>query len=354
MRGVIVTLFSDFIYTFAFYFRGAKSIIKLLIQRKGMQRMKENHKHTIYAKRFISEKEYYELKQLQSLCFHKDKTNLKLELEYKLFISNTSKEKSEILSGQSTQKEKVKQQIETISTNNPNEFLYYIDDTLVGYLGISCFGRKIGEINGMTHPDWRGKGIFHTLFDLVAKECQGRDFSKVLLLSDENSQSGIAFIQSVGGIYDSSEYGMKLLKNPTYDETSPVNLRIADKLDKKKIAQQNTIFFEDDEDEECTDTAPNTDIYMVEVAENVIGKIQIEYSDNAAFIFGFGILPDYRRKGYGKATLIETLRIIADKNIVEVGLDVVCTNSNALNLYISCGFEQQSVMKYYRYPINSL
>jgi GNAT superfamily N-acetyltransferase len=34
-----------------------------------------------------------------------------------------------------------------------------------------------------------------------------------------------------------------------------------------------------------------------------IGKIKVEYSDNYAFIYGFGILPDSRGKGYGRAAL---------------------------------------------------
>ena len=39
---------------------------------------------------------------------------------------------------------------------------------------------------------------------------------------------------------------------------------------------------------------------MVELKEAIIGKIKVEYSDNSAFICGFGILPDFRCKGYGK------------------------------------------------------
>jgi ribosomal protein S18 acetylase RimI-like enzyme len=343
-----------------------------------------NQKNVIYTSEYLSEKEYNEISQLQSLCYHKDRTNLKLELDYKLFASNKAKEKSESFEDQSTiiREEKVKNHINTLNTKQLNEFLYYVGGTLVAYLGISCFGGKIGEINGMTHPAWREKGIFHILFDYVSKECQGRNFSKVLLLTDENSKTGVAFIQSVGGIYDSSEYRMKLLKYPAFDVTSAITLRIAQKQDKKKIAMLNVIFFEDNEedrdendneienknnknvvggvdneaapDEERIDGAPNTTIYMVELAGEVIGKIDVEYRDNTAFIYGFGILPDYRNHGYGRAALAETLRMIASKNIAEVGLDVVCTNSQALNLYIGCGFKQQSIMNYYRYPMKQL
>ena len=45
-------------------------------------------------------------------------------------------------------------------------------DILVAYLGISCFGGNIGEINGMTHPDWRRKGIFKKLFEIAMDAVQ--------------------------------------------------------------------------------------------------------------------------------------------------------------------------------------
>ncbi len=78
---------------------------------------------------------------------------------------------------------------------------------------------------------------------------------------------------------------------------------------------------------------------MVYLKSEIIGKIRVDYSDNLAFICGFGILPDFRGKGYGKATLMEVLRLINEKNINEIELDVETKNSNPLNLYKSVGFE---------------
>ncbi len=342
----------------------------------------DNQQHKICTLEYITEVVYNELKQLENLCLNLDKTNLKLELDYKLFISKSAATITETVVDNFTESsvENVNQ-INSLKSKKSNEFLYYIDDTLVAYIGISSFSRNIAEINGMTHPDWRGKGIFHTLFNLVTKECLGRGFSKILLLSDGKSESGIAYIQSVGGIYDSSEYRMKLIMYPSLDEASIVSLRIAKLRDKKKIAELNSVFFgyEDENademennsvnnedytidkqieieegnvvapEEERMDGDPNTDIYMVELAGEVIGKIHVDYGINSAFICGFGILPDFRRNGYGKAALKEALRIISSKNISEVSLDVLCTNSKALNLYIGVGFEQQSIMNYYQY-----
>lgn len=288
---------------------------------------------SICLKQFITEKEFKELKKLEDLCFKQDKTNLKLELEYKLNMSRNSE----------------------LGLKGINEFLYYIDDDLVAYLGISSFGgSNIGEINGMTHPDFRRKGLFKKLFDLAIDECQKRNFNKLLLLSDGNSNSGVKFINSFNGEYNFSEYRMRVQNHPASEEIDSIKLRKAEKLDGKEIGRQNALFFNHSEEHEwCPQKEEelNKFTYIVELNKTIIGKVMVTYSDKLAFISGVGILPEYRGKGYGKAALRETLRLINEKNSYEIELDVECKNSAALYIYKACGFEEVAVMNYYTYNI---
>ena len=289
----------------------------------------------ICLKEYICEKDYNEINQLQKLCNLQDKTNLKLELDYRLNVRRNSE----------------------IGLKNVNEFLYYVDEVLVAYLGISSFGGNVGEINGMTHIDFRRKGLFKKLFHLAMEECQKRNFNKVLLLTDGKSNSGIEFIKAAGGNYDFSEYRMKQTKKASTENIKSIILRKAEKLDGKEIGRQNVIFFNDVEENDVEEReffpeqeeALNNITYMVELKEEIIGKIRVGYEDTSAFICGFGLLPDFRGKGYGKAALKEALRLINEKNIHDIELDVECKNNTALNLYKSCGFEEKSVMNYYRY-----
>lgn len=258
----------------------------------------------ITIKKYISEKEYKEISKLEKTCFLQDKTNLKLELDYRMNVRRNPE----------------------IGLKEINELLYYVQDTLVAYIGISSFGESnVGEVNGMTHPNFRRKGLFKRLFELAMEECKKRKFNKVLLLSDGNSRSGIEFINSVSGEYDFSEYRMKVINKTTLDSKSPVRLRKAEKPDGKQIARQNAIYFGHSEEyewspEEDDDLSKNT--YMVELNKAVIGKIAISYDDDSAFISGFGIMPDFRGKGYGKAALKEALRLIEEKDIHNIELDV--------------------------------
>ena len=135
------------------------------------------------------------------------------------------------------------------------------------------------------------------------------------------------------------------LRKTISENINPVSLRKAGKLDGKEIGRQNAIFFNDSEECESfpeEEEELNKVTYMVQLKEKTIGKIKVNYNNNAAFIGGFGILPDFRSKGYGKATLMAVLGLINEKNITEIGLDVESKNNTALNLYISCGFEEQS------------
>lgn len=288
---------------------------------------------SICLKEYISKKEYKEINELREICSSSDQCNLKLELDYKINMSRSFE----------------------VGLKHINEFLYYVEGDLVAYLGISSFGGNIGEINGMTHPDWRRKGLFKKLFELSIEECKKRSFNKILLLADGKSDSGAEFIKAVGGNYEFSEYRMKQINKTTSQKIDSINLKKAGKLDGKEIARQDAIFFNSLEEIESFPEEEEKNLnditYMIELKEEIIGKIKVEYNDNSAFIFGFGILPDFRGKGYGKAALKEVLRLINEKDISDVELDVECKNNTALNLYKSCGFKEKSIMDYYKLEI---
>ncbi|AGF57377.1 ribosomal protein S18 acetylase RimI-like enzyme [Clostridium saccharoperbutylacetonicum] len=285
----------------------------------------------IIIKQYLMEKEYKELKELEEIIKLVDKVNLKLELDYKLELNNIS----------------------VCGTERINEFLYYEDGVLVSYLGISCFGGNVAELNGMTHPKWRRKGKFKKLFELAKNECINRNFKKILLLTDGISDSGKEFIKAVGGQYDFTEYGMELLKQTSLKNEITINLRKAEESDNLEIARQDLIYFSDKEDVENVEEIEEDKIRIetaniIELNNITIGKIHIKYDDNSAFILGFGILPEFRGKGFGKTALKEALKIIKERNISNVGLDVAAKNKRALNLYKSCGFEEKSTMDYYK------
>lgn len=284
---------------------------------------------SLCLKQYISEEDYNNIEILKNICLKEEKMFLKLELDYKLNVSQMNR-KSDI--------------------KNINEFLCYSGETLIGYIGICNFGGDAGELTGMIHPLYRRKGIFKRLYTLAKEECIRRKFKRILLVSDKNSVTGLQFISSTDAIYSFSEYEMKLDNIIVSNENKHIILRKASNSDAEEISKQNSIYFGGThelvimpEDEEKN----NKVTYMIELNSKIIGKIKIDFDDKSGFISGFGILPEYRRKGFGGEAIKSALEILKYYNIHSVGLEVAAENKNALNLYKACGFKEMSVMDYY-------
>lgn len=284
---------------------------------------------SICLKQYINEEDYKKLNELKDVCTANEDIFLKLELDFKINMSRTH-------AGES--KECV------------NEFFYYSGDTLAGYLGICSFSGETGELTGMVHPQCRRKGIFTRLYNLALEECKRRSFKKILLVCDRRSSSGLEFIKAAGAPYSFSEYEMKMEGNYTPEPDGSIVLRKAVNSDADEIARQDCIYFGDTgrtvvlpEEEEKR----NTFTYIIELNSAIYGKIRLDINDGEGFICGFGILPGYREKGYGRQALKNALYILSKNNIHTVGLEVAAQNKNALSLYTSCGFKEESVTDYY-------
>ncbi|MBZ9686348.1 GNAT family N-acetyltransferase [Clostridium estertheticum] len=296
----------------------------------------ENQKHTITMsmKLEFDKKEYNAIKSLEAICYEKQKTNLKLELDFKMYQRKNS-----------------------IKNKIMAEFFYYDNEILVGYLGLCNFHGTSVEVSGMVHPEFRGKGIFKKLYLLAQEEWQKLCPAEVLVLCDHSSSSGLAFINRIGAEYGSSEYKMCLNKKVLQANSNKgIKLRVATNKDTIEIERQSSIYFgspekEADNEEDIENTSIQIDdnfiSYIAELEGKTIGKIHISTTDNEGFIYGFGVLPEYRGKGYGREILCLALDILKKKQVDNIFLDVATENKKALGLYESCGFEEISVMDYY-------
>ncbi len=271
-----------------------------------------------------------EIKPLEVLCCEHDQTTLKLELDYKL---------------------KSKESI----TGSYNEFLYYDDNKLVGYIGISSFGSSDLEVNGMVDPAFRRKSIFKSLFNEVLIEWQNRNKPNMLLLTDHESHAGINFLESITASYDYSEYEMHL-ENPNKSNHTKVKLVQAKKEDALELAKQNKIYFGDVHDGERELILINPEIeaekgmyiFLVQHNNLTIGKVNLITEEQIGSIYGLGVKPEFRRKGFGREILLASIDYFVDLNCNDVMLQVVTENISALDLYLSVGFKRTSVMDYYK------
>ncbi|WP_210367080.1 GNAT family N-acetyltransferase [Bacillus sp. REN3] len=300
--------------------------------------MKTIRKPWIKLKENIDSEDYSLIKQLEERCLQNDQTVLKLELDYKLGANHN---KSGGLQG-------------------VNEFMYFDDNKLIGYIGVSRFGGP-WEVNGMVDPEYRRQGVFKKLSELVLVEWKRSNSSSILLLSDRQSRSGERFIQGTGAKHKHSEFEMFLkndMPNQQFFESDEITLRKAANADMKEIARQNAIYFgagsSGGEEPDTNSMIPPEEeekrgmtCYLAEKDGQIVGKVNLQMTSRIGAIFGLGVLPEHRGKGYGRAILLLAIGKLKEAVMDDIMLQVEAKNVNALNLYTSCGFEETSTMDYY-------
>ncbi|HLZ56162.1 MAG TPA: GNAT family N-acetyltransferase [Ktedonosporobacter sp.] len=248
--------------------------------------------------------------------------------------------------------------LQTRSGKQAEDFLYYVDNQLVGYLAMDGHGTETRELVGMVHPDHRREGIFRTLLTAAQTECQRHGVQRLVLICEHSSRSGKAFVEAIKANYDTSEHEMILehfRERAAFDDR--LVLRPADDSDVEGLV---TIVQSDGLSEEEARrwvkrvlSEPISQTYIATFGvEGVscgepIGTLRVDNWDELAGIYGFVVLPAYRGRGYGRQMLEEVIRSIRATSQKTIMLDVDTNNINAIGLYRSCGFAIKTTYDYY-------
>lgn len=181
-----------------------------------------------------------------------------------------------------------------------NDFLFYADGQLVGFLPLFSFNSQEGEISGMVHPAYRRRGIFTQLFEAARQESLSRGLPSLLLIVEQASPAGQAFAKGLSTTYDHSEYKMVLgeLRLPAI-LNERLGFRVARSADLPLLSRITAQAFgmPDEAVDWYTDhslTTPNHYYYVGEIDGAVIGKIDVFLTDEAALILGFAVVPERR------------------------------------------------------------
>jgi ribosomal protein S18 acetylase RimI-like enzyme len=235
-----------------------------------------------------------------------------------------------------------------------NDFLYYEDGQLIGFLALFSFNASEAEISGMVHPGYRRHGVFTRLFRVAQQECKRRGIQDVVFIVEHTSQSGQAWVQSLGVQYHHSEYKMELAEiTPPPKPLPDLQLRPA-KLDETRTLARITALSFDmpiaNVDWYTTNVMEHSDgryYYVAALGNTVIGKLDVTLNPREAMIYGFGVLQKYRGRGYGRRLLAYAIQQVLATGQRPIVLEVVVENENALALYRSCGFRETTSYDYY-------
>lgn len=235
-------------------------------------------------------------------------------------------------------------------------FLLYEDNKLISVLFMFIPTSDEAEISGFTRPEYRKNGYFNSLLDRAVNELKKYNVPDILFTCEAQSSDGKAAIKRLNADYDFAEYTLRYNKpHAEYSNKylNKVELHKANREDTKTLVNISQQIFHDSYENaesmvmkafECQ----FRQLYIVVLDGEAIGKGGISFEDEGAYIFGFGIVPKYQGKGFGKASLQLMLKEVAEQNIDKIVIEVDSKNESAFNLYKKCGFEVQTSYEYYR------
>ena len=232
------------------------------------------------------------------------------------------------------------------------DFLHYENEELIAFLGLYAFGSTV-EVCGMVKPSERRKGHFQSLFNQGMERAKQNEYKKILLNAPATSDEAKAFLNKQGAKYAFSEHQMEWQSNPIED-VEGVTLRLA-AIDDTELRIRLDVegFGQSEEDarsqNERVDQDEETDMYMIDVNEETVGKIRLRLEEEGqTWIYGFSILPEHQGKGIGRKVLNKVVNEQSSSS-QSIHLEVETKNAHALGLYESVGFKVVHAQDYYTY-----
>ncbi len=241
-------------------------------------------------------------------------------------------------------------------------FLYYADGQLVGFLALYQFNADEAETSGMVHPAFRRRGIFTQIVRAATAACREAEVARMLFIVDHHANSGKAFVKALQTQQlEMYEYKMTLGR-PVLPASFETELLFRQARPDEVVILQHLMAVAFDMSEEDAAVfyraenlaAPDARYYVALLNDVYIGKIDVSLGEHEALIYNFGIVPQYRGRGFGRQILARTLQELLATGQQRITLEVEAANKNALGLYQSCGFKESSQYHYYALDIPAL
>ncbi len=231
-------------------------------------------------------------------------------------------------------------------------FLGYEDNTLISILCAFFPGRKEVEFNGFTHPEHRRQGHFTLLVEHAICVYTAYPFSQVLFQREQNSQSGLSYLQKRYPELDRSEYVMVLEKQHWMNKEHIGTLELVEAQNKEDTIAVISDSFEEDREEsshtlEYLLSQADRKTFLYRFEDKALGVLNAAMEDGVWELHGVGIIHAYRNKGMGRRMLSLAFDYLFNE-AEAIQLEVDSENPPALALYQKLGFRTTSRVDYHR------
>jgi ribosomal protein S18 acetylase RimI-like enzyme len=242
----------------------------------------------------------------------------------------------------------------------PYAFLCTLDGALVGFCTLVGGDDPELELCGMVHPAYRRRGVGTALLRAALDSARRRLAAmRVLVICEDASAAGRAFVAASGGKHNFSENRMETAaassaqpwaKQLVVSEAGLDEAHDLARVISASFGQSDAHMAEDI----VHDITTEGERYFLARLEDVpVGAFKIFVDKPKAYIYAFGVLPEYRRHGYGREILKDILPRLFAEGWAAVGLEVDADNLPAQALYRTVGFRDITVYGYYTLDITS-
>ena len=233
-------------------------------------------------------------------------------------------------------------------------FLMYDGNQLISLLTMFVPTQHEAEITALTLPAQRGKGYFNKLLFKAVEELIKYEIPEVLFVVESQSMTGKQVVKQLAAQFEYTEYSMRL-DNRKYVPLAFNRLQYLkpSEQDLKRLIDTSMTIFEDTYEDAQMMVANifksgTRDQYLGVLKDEIIGMGSSSRDGDEVSIFGFGITPTFRSKGYGFELLHLIIEEVRKSGLREIVIEVDSTNAHAFNLYQKFGFQIEVAYEYYR------
>ena len=240
-------------------------------------------------------------------------------------------------------------------TAGVGNFGWHEEGRLVGYAQTDGEGDEC-EVTGAVLPMYRKRGIFRRLFEAARTEARRQGDRPLLLVSYPRCPAGTAAARRFGTVFRFSEYRLEADAAVPPLPRSALRLRETTPADVAELSRTIGLSFEGarwngpDALLRALQT-PGRRYFLAEVGPETVGQIgAVVPPEGGVYLRAVGILPERRRRGYGRQMLAALVHRLIGEGHERFALDVATNNAQALGLYQACGFRETMAYDYSDVP----
>lgn len=239
-------------------------------------------------------------------------------------------------------------------------FLLYENRELISMLSMFIPTQQEAEISAFTLPKYRCNGYFKALLSKAVEELRKFDIQDILFVCERQSISGKGVTTAFNANYEYTEYSMRFNKDRYVDRGAYRLLLLGphfkeiDKIIDTSMKTFNDSYEDSKSRIENFFESETREQYLAGLNDEIIGLGSINQERDEASICGFGIVPEFRGKGYGKELLHLLIDRLWQTGKTEIMLDVNSENAHALELYKKSGFHIEVAFEYYRKEVSEV